>query len=115
MDAAFIVTFNRPFLTREKLALDYGVEASDYWGKLAADGKCTVPETFIFPTGTFIFMVKGDRQTLLEIISSDETKRLLTKGFLLLDGFEYSIAETGADLDASLLRYAEVGQELALF
>jgi len=112
MNAAFIVTWSRPFPGREKKALDYGVEVNEYWGKLAADGKCTPPEMFFLPNGQGFWMVKGDREELYKLFWSDVSQTLLTKGEYLFGDFKHAIAVTGTAADEFLFRYTEVGTEL---
>ena len=48
MNCALIVTWRTPDPGREKLALGRWDEVNEYWGKLTAEGKCSVPEMFFF-------------------------------------------------------------------
>lgn len=114
MDTAIVVTWKMPFPGREKLALDYGAEVNDYWGKFAAEGKCSQPEIFFFETGHGLWMVKGDRDTLVALDAAEATQRLMVKGELLLQDFSAEIVKTGRAAEEHLLRYAGVGQELAV-
>ena len=114
MDTAFIVTFTRAIPGREKFALEYAVEVAEFWGKLAADGKVTVPELFFFPRGKALWMVKGDAPVVRELAESEPSRRLLTKGMLLLEDFEYAFALAGSATDAQLALYGQIIGELAL-
>ena len=114
MNTAFIVTFKQPIPGREKIALDYAAEVNEFWGKLAADGKVTVPELFLFPNGIGMWMVKGDAIILRELVESEYSQKLLTKGLLLLEDFESAFAFTGAAVDAQLALYGQLIVELAL-
>jgi hypothetical protein len=116
MKAALITHFRHPIAGREKLALDYGAEVNDYWGKLAADGKCTFPEFFFSTTGGWhLWMVKGDLETLEEIQRAPETQTLLHKGSLLLENFGSELHLTGETADEYMLRFAETAQGYGLF
>jgi hypothetical protein len=113
MDCAAIATWKMAFPGREKLALDFGLECNAYWEKLAAEGKCSAPETFMY-SDRGMWMVKGDPDTLRELIETDEVQRLLAKGNLLLQDWAWEYAKTGDAATGHLMRYAGVGQELGL-
>ena len=115
MDSALVVTWKNPLPGREKMALDYAVEVSEHWGKLAADGRCSPPEMFFFPDGTGMWMVKGDRLTLEELMYAEESQHLTRKGQLLLEAFAWSFAMTGRAGEEYLLNWAATAQELAIF
>jgi hypothetical protein len=114
MDAALVVTWLVPFAGREKAALDYGVAVNDHWGKLAAEGKCSTPEMFFFPSGSGMWMVKGDLAALEELFWRPESQRLNTKGQLLLQRYRWEFALAGDAADEFMLRYAAAGQELGV-
>ena len=114
MDAAIIVTWSEPIPGREKQALAYAAESNEYWGKLAAEGKCSAPEWFLFGGGHGLWIVKGDRDPLLALFMGPQSQRLSTKGELLLQGYTCEFAQTGSAVDAHLRDYAGVGKELAL-
>lgn len=114
MDTALVVNFKMPFPGRERQALDYASEVDGYWGRLASEGKCSPPESFFFETGHGLWVVKGERDTLLALQAEEATQRLIIKGELLLQDFSAEIVKTGTAAQEYLLRYAGVGQELAL-
>jgi hypothetical protein len=89
------VAFGEPVPGREKDALDYAAEAEEYWGKLAADGKCTAPEWFVTIGGKGLWMVKGERAVLESYALSDAGRGLLAKGDLLLDDFDFHVRARG--------------------
>lgn len=116
MKAALIVHFRSPVPGREKLALDYGAEVNDYWGKLAAEGKCTFPEMFFATTGEgALWLVKGELETLEEIQRLPETQKLLHKGGLLLEEFGFSFFLTGESADEYMFKFAEIAKEFGFF
>lgn len=67
----------------------------DYWGKRAAEGKCTAPEMFFSERGTGLWMVKGDRDVLMQIHDTDEARMLTLKGELLLEAFSVDFCYAG--------------------
>jgi hypothetical protein len=113
MKYAYVVTWKGSFPGRENLALEYGYEVHEYWGKLAADGKCSEPEMFIFPDGHGMWMIKGEFETLERLWMTDEAQHLFAKGRWLLDDFGYEFVRTGDAVDQFLAVFADVGKELA--
>ncbi len=114
MDSAIIVTWSEPIPGREKKALAYGAEVQEYWGRLASEGRCSAPEWFFFPNGHGLWMVKGDRGTLLAEYMAERSQHLNTKGELLLQDFRSDFVETGSAADAHMLKYGGLLDELSL-
>jgi hypothetical protein len=100
-----------PVHGREKLALDLGVEVNEYWGKLAAEGKCSEPEMFFY-ADRGMWMVKGDLQTLRQLCDAEEVQRQFDKGQFFFADYDYELVRTGDAAVEHLLRCAGVGQEL---
>lgn len=111
---AYVVRWNGAIPGREQLAVEYGLEVTEFWGKLAADGQCTEPEMFFFPDGHGMWMVKGQFETLQQLWMTDEAQRLLVKGRYLLQDFGYELVRTGDAVDQYMILFAEVGKELVL-
>jgi hypothetical protein len=101
-----VVTWTHPVPGREAKALDYGAEVSRFWEARAAEGKCTPPETFFSDRGGGLWMVKGDRETLLEIHDSDDGRLLTLKGDLLLENFHVDFCYAGEAAADYMNRYA---------
>ena len=114
MRYAYVVTWNGAVHGREMKAIEYGAAVQEYWGRLAAEGKCTEPEMFFFPDGHGMWMVKGDFQTLEQLWFEDEAQHLLAKGTWLLEDFGYEFVRTGDAADQYLAFFADVGKEMAL-
>jgi hypothetical protein len=106
MDAAFVVMWKQPFPGREQKALEWGVEAEEFWGKQTAEGRCATPEWFFFPTGLCMWMVKGDREVLENLVTSDEGRHLLVRGNLLMQDWQYMFAETGTAAERFVAEWA---------
>jgi hypothetical protein len=113
MRYAYVVTWKRAVYGREQLALEYGHEVQEYWSKLATAGKCTQPETFFFPDGHGMWMVKGDFETLERLWMTDEAQHMLVKGRWLLEDFGYEFVRTGDAADQYMTFFADIGKELA--
>ena len=114
MDTALVISWKVPFPGREKQALELAAQADGDWGKLATEGKCTQPEWFFLPDGWGMWMVKGERRVLEELVHSDESRRLLAKGTLLLDAYRWALAETGGGAQQFMTDYATIGAELGI-
>ena len=106
MDTALVITWKVPFPGREKKALELGAQSEEYWGKQAAEGRCTAPEWFFLPNGTGMWMVKGERRALEELLNGDEARRLLLRGSLLLEDWQFTFAETGSGAERFMGQYA---------
>jgi hypothetical protein len=105
-----VATWTHPIAGREAKALEYGAEVMAFWGKRAAEGKCSEPELFFSERGTGMWMVKGSRDVLLLIHDTDEARLLSMKGELLLEGFGIDFCY--AD-DAAMDYMARYGTALA--
>jgi hypothetical protein len=114
MKYAYVVTWKGAVHGREMKALEYGAEVQEFWGKFAAEGKCSEPEMFFFTDGRGMWMVKGEFQTLETLWFSEDAQRLLTKGSWLLEDFGYDLVLTGDSADQYLIYFADVGKEMAL-
>jgi len=112
MNAALVVTWKVPFPGRERQALGFAAESNDYWGNLAAEGKCTAPEWYFLPDGWAMWIVRGERQALDELVAAEQTARLLARGLLLMDGWQYRLADTGSGAERFLTAYTAVSSEL---
>jgi hypothetical protein len=105
MDTAFMVTWKVPFPGREAAALQLGADSGEYWGKIAAEGVVSEPEWFFHPAGWGMWMVKGDRSTLTPLVHGETSREFLARGQLLLDSWQYALAETGSGADRYLAQY----------
>jgi len=114
MKAAMIVRWTQPIPGREMKALEYGAQVGEFWGKVAAEGRCTVPEMFFSLLGEGMWMVKGDLGVLQEIEATEQAQMLTFKGQWLLEGFGIEYFLTAEDADAYMGRYAKAGEALAL-
>lgn len=114
MDCAFIVTWSAPYPGREAAALDFAADSDAYWSSIAADGRCTPPEWFFHPAGWGMWMVKGERAVLTELVHGEQSRRLLARGQLLVRSWEYALAETGAGAERYMADYGAQAAEIGL-
>ncbi len=112
MNAALVATWTHPVPGREEKALEFGAEATAFWSKKAAEGKCTAPEFFFAETGVGMWMVKGDRAELAALAEEDETRLLNTKGDLLLQDYALVLYHTGEGADRFMATYGEALQSI---
>lgn len=113
-DSAFVITWRMPFPGREASALAYAADADVHWSKQAAEGYCSDPEWLFHPDGWGMWMVRGLHEELDRLVQQDESKMLIARGTLLLDGFHYAIAPAGRGADRYVTNYASVASELGL-
>ena len=95
MQAAMVVTWTHPIAGREQKALEYAAEVQDFWGKQAREGRCSEPQMFFSERGTGLWIVTGEREALMQVHDSDESRLLTMKGELLLEAFSADIVYTG--------------------
>ncbi len=116
MQGAFVSWWSGVREGMEKQALELGAEVNDWWGKRAAEGKCTAPELFFSGTrgGRGLWMVKGDLDVLHGLERTAEVQHLLMKSSVLLEDFEYDLEFTGDGADEFMGRFAGVAAEVGL-
>jgi hypothetical protein len=112
-NAAMVTTFGVPVPGREAQSLQVFADAQTFFGKLAADGKCSEPEAFLFADGGGILLVRGETlDVLYEIAEMDEFRRYTATALYTTEDFDLRFASTGEQLGEFLSIYAAVGTEL---
>lgn len=114
MDSALIVRWSVPVPGRERRALELAAESNDFWGKQAADGRCTVPEWFFAPDGAGTWIVRGERNVLEVLAFNGQGRTILAKGQLLLQDWTVVLAMTGRGAEQEMATWAAAGEELGL-
>lgn len=113
MDTALVFTWTGPVVGREAKAIDLFAESKDFFGKLAADGKCSELEVFFSPSAPFNFaMVRGSLVSIFEFIDTDEFRTFADKCYFLLEGWHYFTFVTGEQTQPFVERFAAVATEL---
>lgn len=109
-----VTSWTQPARGRESKALESFMDFLTFFGKLAADGKCTAPEPFFSYDGSHGFaVVKGRSDVLQEILDSEEFERVVTKAQLTVEDLKTHLYATGDDeIQRGMRIYAEVGNEL---
>jgi hypothetical protein len=97
MKAAFIVSWSTSVPGREKKSIEYFRDFNEFYGKLAAEGKCTEPEFFVGPGGRRFWFVKGEYETLVGFLTLPKVQEFMFTGDYLAQDFEYGIGPAGAD------------------
>jgi hypothetical protein len=95
---------------RERLALKYGRDVDAYWGKFAAEGKCSTPKWYLSQTGPGVWVVEGEMEDLLGISATEQAQKLTTEGPLCCEHFAMELC--GTDRDEQFRMYEQVLDEL---
>ena len=113
-DAALVTTWGASVRGREAKALEVFMEFLGYWGKQAAEGKCSDPEAFFAADGSSgMSIVRGKSDVLMEISSSDEALKLIEKGQMIAEDLKTHWYFTGEEEVQRLTSlFVETGQEL---
>jgi hypothetical protein len=113
-DAALVTTWGNAVRGREAKALEVFMEFMQWWGKQAAQGKCSEPEAFFASDGYGgMSIVRGKSDVLMELSSSEEALRLISKGQLIVEDLKTHWYYTGQDEITGLTSmFLESGHEL---
>jgi len=113
-DAALVSRWGSAVRGREAKALEVFMEFMQWWGKQAAEGKCSEPEAFFASDGSGgMSIVRGKADVLLELASSDEAFRLISKGQMIVDGLRTEWYYAGQDeITRATSMFLESGHEL---
>ena len=111
---ALVTTWSQPARGREGKALESFTDFLTFFGKLAADGKCTAPEPYFAQDGSGGFaIVKGDSDVLQGIVDTEEYEKLLAKAQYCVEDLRTHVYATGDDeIQRGMRIYAEAGSEL---
>ena len=113
-DAALVTTWGASVRGREAKSLEVFMEFLQYWGKQAAEGKCSEPEAFFASDGSGgMSIVRGKSDALMEISTSDESLRLVEKGQLIVEDLRTHWYFTGdEEIQRLTSMFVETGTEL---
>ncbi len=89
-------------------------DAISFFGKLAADGACEPPVTYVPPAGGGMMIVHGERDRLVEILASEEFTRLYYRAGYAAPELTYELAVTGDDATAQMGLWASIGSDLGV-
>src|SRR5438552_10596879 len=84
-EAALVTTWANAIPGRESKALEVFMDSLGFWGKQAADGKCSNPEVYLAQDGSGgILIVRGRSDALREIAESDDGQKVIAKAQLIV-------------------------------
>ena len=112
MKAAIMFTYTRPAPGREAKALEAFTDGLTFFGKLAADGKCGEPMVYLAPSGLGTWIIPGYRESLFEIIGSDDFAKLYTKVTFAVPDIKYELVAAGEGVQEDMQMWGAVGLEL---
>ena len=112
MQAAIMFTWTRPAPGREAKALELFTDSLTYFGKLAADGKCEEPMVYSAPSGLGMMLIHGERDTLHEILGSDEFGKLYAGIIYVSPHIKYELVYAGEGAQEKMQVWGTVGTEL---
>ena len=113
-DAALISTWQNTARGREAKAVEVFMEFLQFWGKHAAEGRCSQPETYFNYDGSEgMNIVRGKSDALMEIWESDESQKLIAKGQLIVEGLKAHLWLAGeAEITHGMSLYTQAGNEM---
>ena len=114
MDSAILITWTEVVPGREAKALEAFTEAMAFFGTAAHEGKCEDPLTFMGPSGHSFMMVPGGYEELWHLIRTDDYRDLFTKALYAAPSICYELGAYGEGVQDQMVRWARVGEELAL-
>ena len=114
MESALVFTWTSPYPGRERQALEFLAASIDFWGKQAADGRCSPPEWFFGLDGHGLWIVKGDRAVIEDTMAADPGRDIAAKGQLLLQDWHMELMRSGAEAEHAVARWVAMAQELQL-
>ena len=110
---ALVFTYGLPIPGREAKALETFADSQTFFGKLAADGKCSEPEIFHRMYGGGMMIVKAETPDILrDIMMMDEARMLVGRAMFTSADFAYEMYHTGEALMETMGMYATVGTDL---
>jgi hypothetical protein len=113
-DAALVTTWGVGIPGREGKGLEVFMDAVTFWGKQAADGRCSPPEVMFAEDGSNgMLIVRGRSDALREIIESEEGEKLIAKAQMIVQDLKSHWYYTGdEEMQRGTRIFAEAGNEL---
>jgi hypothetical protein len=115
MPSAIVFRYGRPWAGREKLSFEAFQDALSFFGKLATDGRCHEPITFMSVTGGGMMIVHGEREHLREILEMEEFARIYFKAGYGVPDLSYEVMAAGESAVEQMGLWASTGSELGFF
>jgi hypothetical protein len=116
-DFGLFVGFGYPVRGREQKAAQVFGEAVELWTKLQQQGELeSWDAVFLEPHGGDLggfFLLRGERDAIAKLRSSDELQQLFARAELVVENFGVVGAETGARIEHQMGLFMEAAGELA--
>jgi hypothetical protein len=115
-DSGLFVGFGLPVRGRERQAIKVFSEASEYYSRLQADGEIEGFEPVLLePHGGELggfFLLRGDKDNLARIRSSEEFERLTARAQLITENLGIVSAVLGERLMSQMSVFSQQAEEL---
>lgn len=112
-DAALVITFGYPVRGREAKSSEVFTEVLTFFGKQAAEGRCSPPEPFFAADASNgMIIVRGRSDALAEMSESEEYDKLLSKAQMVVEDLKIHWYLTGEEIERGMRIFAEAGGEL---
>jgi hypothetical protein len=115
MPSAIVFRYGRPWAGREKLAFESFQDSLAFFAKLATDGRCHEPITFMSVTGGGMIIVHGERAHLEEILGMEEFARIYFRAGYSVPDLSYEVMAAGEFAVEQMGLWASTGSELGFF
>lgn len=107
MEAALIVTWDHPVRGREQEALQVFMDIQAFYEDKIQAGEVESRDVFFAHNGRGLSIVRGDSQTLQEMIESDEYAEFANRAILHVDGYETDIWAAGDEINRRIESYGK--------
>lgn len=113
-NAALVVSYGTPIAGREGKAMEVFADALTTFGRLAADGHCSVPEVFHHLIGGGMMIIKTETFEMAhDVLEMAEVRMMLDTAVFTVNDFDVEIRITGEKLMSNMSEYTAIGTELA--
>ncbi len=114
MDYALVFKWVKALPGREAKALENLADFRMFFEKLVAENKVTEP-LILMHVNDGMMVVRGEMETIFEIVDNDEFIVLCDKAMLTCEGFAFHTYFAGDMMEHRLALYAKAGKELNFF
>ena len=112
MDYALVFKWVRAWPGREAEALENLADVRMFFEKLVVEGKVAEP-LILMHTNDGMMIVRGEMETMFDIMGRDDFIVLLNKALYTCEGFTYHMYFAGEEMERRLGLYMAAGKELA--
>lgn len=102
MRAAIVAMYGPARPGKELESIRYGRDVDEYFLARAREGACTEPTWLWSSKGQSIWFIQGEAPAIFELSMREDVRKMLMKGSMLLEGFNYETCMVGRDEMLSL-------------